>query len=325
MPDYDKAFLTIAIPTYNRPEAIQKQVRNLLPQLIPGTVNLIVCDNASPTPVETLFSTDEKEKFTIVRNKVNIGADANIARCLEACCDSEWGYAPGDDDDLFPDAIARILQQIENNQNALFINFGCEKDEILNTKEEILCSLGRNLGGFGNAIWISKGVYHTRMMQEYYCDLNIYSYTFAGQLFLLLSYLKKHDNAVVIRLSEPLFTDSGKSSWKYFDLVQRLFPFYDYWSSENKKQKGVRCFLDNITSIQIVFLADHFRKEKDLRDIKKAVFVLKRIFLTHNRVWCFAKRFRYMVIIYLSIYFPVGLTLLNYCYQHFRKVSSQTK
>lgn len=53
------AILTIAIPTYNRPDKIQKQVRLLLPQLTPE-VKLTIRDNNSLRPVVSLFNTTEK-------------------------------------------------------------------------------------------------------------------------------------------------------------------------------------------------------------------------------------------------------------------------
>ncbi len=169
--------LTIAIPTYNRPEAIQKQVRNLLPQLREG-VQLIVYDNASEIPVQSLFTEEEKRLFAIHRNPVNVGAEANICKCFEACCNSEWGFIPGDDDELYPDAVFRILKQMEKYPDAVFINFGCEKDEILDSEEACLLSLADGWESFGNTLWLSKGVYHTGRMHESYYELNVYSYTF---------------------------------------------------------------------------------------------------------------------------------------------------
>ena len=52
--------LTIGIPTYNRPESIQKTVRTLLPQLNENVV-LRVWDNCSVSPVSDLFTEEEKK------------------------------------------------------------------------------------------------------------------------------------------------------------------------------------------------------------------------------------------------------------------------
>ena len=75
--------LFIYIPTYNRPEAIQMQLRALAPQVAkyPSEVRVMVNDNAS-----TKYSYDEMVKDYIQyenihfhRNGGNIGGNANIA------------------------------------------------------------------------------------------------------------------------------------------------------------------------------------------------------------------------------------------------------
>ena len=74
--------LSINIPTYNRPLQIQQQVRRILPQLSDEIV-LNVFDNHSQQSVESLFTSEEKRHFNIVRHRYKIGGDANIARCFE--------------------------------------------------------------------------------------------------------------------------------------------------------------------------------------------------------------------------------------------------
>ena len=63
--------LSIYIPTYNRPEKIQIQVRRLLPQLSSHVV-LYVIDNHSDQPVCDLFSDEEREYVNIIRNDINV-------------------------------------------------------------------------------------------------------------------------------------------------------------------------------------------------------------------------------------------------------------
>ena len=58
--------LRITIPTYNRPDYIQRQIRDLLPQLQEG-VSIVVYDNCSDIPVSTLFT---KEELTEAKNRL---------------------------------------------------------------------------------------------------------------------------------------------------------------------------------------------------------------------------------------------------------------
>lgn len=99
--------LTIGIPTYNRPNSIVKTVRALLPQLN-DLVVLRVWDNCSDIPVVDLFTEEEKKKFTIARNKANIGGDANIAGCIYHAS-TKWVWTLGDDDIPNNEAVKTIL------------------------------------------------------------------------------------------------------------------------------------------------------------------------------------------------------------------------
>jgi hypothetical protein len=49
----------------------------------------------------------------LVRNKFNIGANANILRCLELVR-NPWVWILGDDDLPLPNAIETILEHTEN-------------------------------------------------------------------------------------------------------------------------------------------------------------------------------------------------------------------
>lgn len=108
--------LTIAIPTYNRPEQLQNTLRIILPQVVSDErVVLLVLDNHSTTPAQQVYDALNVEvagrRVEIIRNKVNIGANANIMRCFEMC-ETSWLWVLGDDDNPSPDAVKTIMQDI---------------------------------------------------------------------------------------------------------------------------------------------------------------------------------------------------------------------
>ena len=111
--------LTISIPTYNRVDCIQRMVRTILPQLT-NEVNLIVIDNQSPYDIYSLFTEEEKTQFDLRRNDVNIGGDANIARCFEVAR-TKWVWVLGDDDIILPDAVSRVLETIKSHSDFAFM------------------------------------------------------------------------------------------------------------------------------------------------------------------------------------------------------------
>ena len=105
--------LTICIPTYNRPSKLNDQLRVLLPQLN-DEVKLVVRDNHSNYNIKKLFPGLNYDKFEYKINDQNIGADANIARCIETC-DTKWLWILGDDDLIKNDSVLTILNLLKSN------------------------------------------------------------------------------------------------------------------------------------------------------------------------------------------------------------------
>lgn len=117
----EEKILTISIPTYNRPEALLSQLNALLPQLN-DEVALIVRDNNSTYDLRTYAPNLDFKTFEYIRNDHNIGADANIARCLETC-ETRWLWILSDDDLIKNDALVNIMQTLKLNDDCCYINF----------------------------------------------------------------------------------------------------------------------------------------------------------------------------------------------------------
>ena len=153
----DNPILTIGIPTYNRPNSITKTVRALLPQLNDQVV-LKVWDNFSDTPVSDLFTDEEKEKFTIIRNKTNIGGDANICGVIYHA-DTKWVWDLGDDDGPLPNAVEIILEHISKYPDALVFKFNSYIEKDLHSFEDMV-GFCRHHSVFSNFLYISSGIYN---------------------------------------------------------------------------------------------------------------------------------------------------------------------
>jgi glycosyltransferase involved in cell wall biosynthesis len=109
-----KPLLTIAIPTFNRPEKLLKQVEVVSKQLRDSVVLLVVDNSSSHDPCELLADISSKAKpgaIRIHRNVANVGLAGNICRCLEIA-DGEWVWLLGDDDLARPDAVDLILAAV---------------------------------------------------------------------------------------------------------------------------------------------------------------------------------------------------------------------
>ncbi len=225
--------LTIGVPTYNRPEHIQKLVRALLPQLS-EQVLLWVSDNCSDIPVESLFTDEEKRKFKITRTKANIGGDANIAgRVYE--CDTKWVWTLGDDDIPLPNSVDIILNYIEKYPNELYLKFGSAIDTETHNLEEFV-GLCINWEMYGNIMFISHSIYNCDKLREdlihYYVNLSLMN----GQVVFLLKHLeRKNDNCLFIsdkilaehgtdiRLSQETFVKRSSYIFQLFPGHRKLF------------------------------------------------------------------------------------------------------
>ncbi len=109
----DRPTLTIAIPTYNRARFLQLTMERIQAQrsaLVPGQVELLVCDNHSGDGTPSILATAARSdpSIRIVRNATNIGPDANMRTCFEQA-QGRYVWILGDDDFPAPGLLERLL------------------------------------------------------------------------------------------------------------------------------------------------------------------------------------------------------------------------
>lgn len=217
-----KSQLTIAIPTYNRPQQIISQIHALIPQLN-DEVKIVVIDNHSDQPVESLLPDIATEKITIVRNKYNIGADANIAKCFELC-KTKWLWTLSDDDPVCPNAVETILRRIKLSVNECFISFNNNCDFASNDINDLI-SKSRAYQDF---YYMSLCVYNMEMlspfMYHYYRALS----SMQPGVFLLIKTLEQN-NEIKCAISKcRIIGDGSKNiSWNRLSFVYASLFFLD--------------------------------------------------------------------------------------------------
>ncbi|CAJ1820651.1 hypothetical protein FNBNMHLP_01419 [Aeromonas jandaei] len=240
-----KPVLTIAIPTYNRLDKISEQVRLILPQL-DEQVKLIVYDNCSKPSVAGCFSTDELMKFTIVRNRVNVGADANIARTFENC-ETKWLWTLSDDDLIKPDALKTVLDALKDNTERAFICFAGSSTNVLpfeTTCFNSLASYFKSKTVYSACFTMSCCIYNISILNKnllYYYD-NLSS--MVGTLILVIKSMQENSHAsfyysnlcVIDRFNDDV-------GWNYEKFIYRSVMFtYVFGGRENVCEQN-RLFL----------------------------------------------------------------------------------
>ena len=183
--------LEIMIPTYNRAKYLDYTLNALLHSPFKDC-RIIVRDNASPDNTPEICEKYSKlfKNFVIIRNKFNIGGNANILRCYEdASLDYVWVLA--DNDLLNFDDCEDFVEAIDSEKYGLIIccsasfaysttdepsfDYGFanllekesdKKNYLENTAEELV-SIIKNYYFSANS-FISSGIYKTSLIDSDY-------------------------------------------------------------------------------------------------------------------------------------------------------------
>lgn len=158
-----RPWLTIAIPTYNRAKVLEEGLTHVISQMTEG-VEVLICDNCSSDGTEMLAK-EKARQFPFIRyirNPCNIGADANVLRCLR---DSRGKFVHllADDDILLPEGIRAIRECVNKRPGLAFMHlngygfdgdrgldsaqppkFAIDEDLLFTSKDEFLEYLGIN-------------------------------------------------------------------------------------------------------------------------------------------------------------------------------------
>ncbi|UPZ16067.1 glycosyltransferase family 2 protein [Flavobacterium humidisoli] len=228
----DCPILTIAIPTYNRPQAIQKQIRLLIPQLN-NRVNLIVYDNFSKSSVESLLTREELSKISLVRNSVNVGGDANIARCFENC-NTKWLWTLSDDDFVKESIVDYLLELLDREENTVFFNF-CKGVSFRTIGFEQLIEEFKSFIVFSSSFTMSSCVYNIEKikpsLQDYYNNLS----SMVGTIIMVLKYVEKNGSSICEFIDYTLINSyNDEVGWDYRTYIPRTRLFLEAFYNEKK-------------------------------------------------------------------------------------------
>lgn len=228
--------LTIAIPTFNRPEQLETQLSILLPQLN-AAVKVVILDNHSDTPASIEQNCYD---IKIIRNRINIGGDANIFRCFEIC-ETKWLWTLSDDDYIKSNAVSLVLSAIRNYPEVSWINFAGESDtEVMKGKDEFFNSF-TNSGIFSNSYWISKCVYNTELLSDAYIYYARSLSSQIGQLVLVAKHSFLNPNATFVRKDDLLLEQTPPGGWRFSEFIKNNTSMIEAFTSD--ELKVIKCNL----------------------------------------------------------------------------------
>ena len=123
--------LTIAIPTFNRVEDLNRLLSSIqveLSTIVPDLVEVLVINNASTDSTEELLTgfSSRIAGFRNLRNDINIGMQGNFVRALRESR-GEYTWMIGDDEIVEPDGITNIISAIQEFGTPLLVfNYSSE-------------------------------------------------------------------------------------------------------------------------------------------------------------------------------------------------------
>ena len=208
----NKPFLTIAIPTYNRAAALEQTLGIVVPQLDSGS-RLVVIDNASSDDTAAVCDRYVRTgaPIDIIRNRVNIGANANIMRCCEQAGDGHLWILP-DDDVPHTDAVRTIREEIGRHPQAGYINFHTtllDHYRVTRSREIVVSDaseLAAELDCFGNLLFLAAGVYSGDFVAAHMIEGYAGIHTSGPSIAMLLGALARKETSMV-------FTPASICDW----------------------------------------------------------------------------------------------------------------
>ncbi len=163
--------LTIAIPTYNRLQALKQSLPRVLTMVEGVDIEVFVSDNASNDGTKEYIEKMQCEhpKLRYYRSEVNLGPDNNFLNCFEKA-NGDYLWMIGDDDLITNDAIYCVIDAISYSPVFVYLNTrmqGVDKSHYPDIG--MLCYKDKNkfLREIGIAIsFITALVYKTDLVKQ---------------------------------------------------------------------------------------------------------------------------------------------------------------
>ena len=243
--------LSVVIPTYNRPEALIRTLAAILPQARLYGIPVCIIDNACPVPVEGLMDSfpQFRDLVKIIRNRVNVGGNANLCRCFELC-ESEWMWMLGDDDLPDENCLVKILDEIELlEEQCCFVNFSSTiYNHPVSLNMDGLESLSKQVKTrrqASNLLFISAGIFHIPKCQKYLIEGYQNTYTCAPHLAIVFSVLG--NNAHSCRFSKSIIVQhvepSAENNWSMLTVFAGIPGLYELDGQHGPMRSLVKVYL----------------------------------------------------------------------------------
>lgn len=252
--------LLIAIPTYNRKKQLIRLLKSIEIQNCLELYSIVISDNCSNYSVrqaiDDCFNIDFASNIKVHKRPFNAGGDRNMSNLFDYVQDYPLVWTIGDDDEATPNSIKTIIEMAEKYPNIAFFKYPIAGNPtpphniIMKTMDDLENCIKLKFALPGDILFLSNNVMNTKMVKEYFCDIQYYSYCSCCQTLPLMRCLieKKYPTLLckdpIIKYNSP-----EGDGWNRIKITTSLNTFADICWGNNHK--------DSIKYLHI--LGRHFR------------------------------------------------------------------
>lgn len=215
-------FISIAIPSYNRPETLIELLQSI--DFFPNDIEIVICEDCSPRRNEikdavTSFKSISALNIQYFENAYNLGYDANLWELIKRT-QGDYVIYMGDDDEFIPGALVKFYNFLKSNAQLGYvmkshIAFGKDNSVEYYKYYKSTCFFEKGEKSIvellRKSVLISGFCIKRDGLLEYYT--NYLNGTLLIQLFFLAIQCLKYDSAY---FETPLTKQQDKNTIPYF-------------------------------------------------------------------------------------------------------------
>ena len=230
--------LTIVIPTYNRRERLLNLLHSLYVQPEVMEVSILILDNHSNYDVKEIIEKEFPKEFTdnieVVRNRFNIGMNANLASVF-LYPQTKWIWTIGDDDEATENSLSIILKDVKKHPKTSLLKYSVDNikfdEQIIRTLPEFISYVKERKYPQGPIIFLSNNVYNMEYVEKYLGNTLSNCYSAIGHMLPAFNALNSGEATIIFRDTEisRFYSADENMTWSYLNTIMglRTVPGFD--------------------------------------------------------------------------------------------------
>lgn len=234
----DFPLLTIAIPTWNRPEAISERLSELAGN-VPEGVEIVVYENGESDSTRNAVLPFLNNKIHYLPCPTNQGMLANFLRCI-VTRQSEWLWILGDDDAVIPGGITTLVRRLAVQDDTKFIT--CRPIYTANGESCVVNSVQElfHATSFADALFISSTVWRRSAIQDAVGVFIESSYSMSPQLVSMLQILDANSTNGIVYPDSLVVAKINDHRWSRLEFIKRVPSVLDFVKFKKSREITAR-------------------------------------------------------------------------------------